>query len=56
MNKTFTSYLLFLLFIFSSFWFSSEADDFKQAIQNREAYRTDLHHFRQSSGGSYQLP
>ena len=56
MNKTYASYLLFLLLIFSSFSFSSEADDFKQAIQNREAYRTELHHFRQSYGGSYHLP
>ena len=56
MNKTFASYLLLLLLIFSSFSFSSEADDFKQAIQNREAYRTDLYNFRQSYGGSYQLP
>ena len=56
MNKTFASYLLFLLLIFSSFSFSSEADDFKQAIQNREAYRQDLYNFRQSYGGSYQLP
>ena len=56
MNKTFASYLLFLLLIFSSFSFSSEEDDFKQAIQNRESYRTDLHHFRQSYGVSYQLP
>lgn len=56
MNKTFASYLLFLLLVFSGFSFSSEADDFKQVIQNRDSYRTDLHHFRQSYGGSYQLP
>ena len=56
MNKSFASYLLLLLLIFSSFSFSSEVDDFKQAIQNREAYRTDLYNFRQSYGGSYQLP